>query len=457
MSEQQRNLADLWRDNPLINPRTNKRITAGGAVYKKLVREFGFDPLVNDDNPSQPQQVGETFREKFLNNPGVNPRTGKKIKIGGPVYKKLVAEFGDPVAAPVTTTTTVAPTPNLSENCIKWLANKTVNPITGRKIKVGGPVYKKLEAECSVENSDQQVPVPIPPPTIDSDCEEWLQNKTVNPATGRKIKPGGAIYKRLEQQCAEDLFLIPPAENISVQDDNLNRPISPVPQTENIDGRVFVRSQSPPPQVELTRLDLFEQLALEKGFTMTNVPLDGNCMWTAIGSYFNLSAIELRSHVLEYAQKCNNIDQTFINDLTVDGKWCGDEMLQIIANALHIKIVVLNEQTETLTEIISIPKPNDERVIFLGYLSDFHYVILTPENTSQKLFKIRPTFTCPAKPLLKANVAEVRPERRKVSVSSVDQEDIKSLIKQINDIKNFARISTFMETESPLLKAVGLI
>jgi hypothetical protein len=36
------------------------------------------------------------------------------------------------------------------EQCLKWLKNKSINPKTGRKIKVGGPTYKKLEQQCEI-------------------------------------------------------------------------------------------------------------------------------------------------------------------------------------------------------------------------------------------------------------------------------------------------------------------
>jgi hypothetical protein len=37
--------------------------------------------------------------------------------------------------------------------CNKWLANKTINPETSRKIKENGEVYKKLSKLCSVKSS----------------------------------------------------------------------------------------------------------------------------------------------------------------------------------------------------------------------------------------------------------------------------------------------------------------
>ena len=36
--------------------------------------------------------------------------------------------------------------------CDKWLANKTINPETSRKIKENGDVYKKLEKKCSLKH-----------------------------------------------------------------------------------------------------------------------------------------------------------------------------------------------------------------------------------------------------------------------------------------------------------------
>ena len=33
-------------------------------------------------------------------------------------------------------------------------------------------------------------------------CEKWLNNKNINPATNRKIKTNGSIYKKLQKDCS---------------------------------------------------------------------------------------------------------------------------------------------------------------------------------------------------------------------------------------------------------------
>lgn len=34
------------------------------------------------------------------------------------------------------------------EHCLIWQANPGINPITGRKLKAGSPLYNKLDAQC---------------------------------------------------------------------------------------------------------------------------------------------------------------------------------------------------------------------------------------------------------------------------------------------------------------------
>jgi hypothetical protein len=44
---------------------------------------------------------------------------------------------------------------NQKNICDKWLINKNINPETMRKIKENGPVYKKLEKKCSLNQKNQ--------------------------------------------------------------------------------------------------------------------------------------------------------------------------------------------------------------------------------------------------------------------------------------------------------------
>lgn len=69
--------------------------------------------------------------------------------------------------------------------CLQWLSNSSINPYTGRTIKINGPTFKRLQLECSDSR----------------DCEKWMKNSLINPVTGRVIKKDGPTFKILQRKC----------------------------------------------------------------------------------------------------------------------------------------------------------------------------------------------------------------------------------------------------------------
>jgi|SRR5579864_313227 hypothetical protein len=69
----------------------------------------------------------QTPCEMWLQNPIVNPYTGRRIKPYGPTYNKLSDTCGP---------------------CDRWFDAPRVNPYTGRTIKRTGPTYSKLKRTC---------------------------------------------------------------------------------------------------------------------------------------------------------------------------------------------------------------------------------------------------------------------------------------------------------------------
>ena len=80
--------------------------------------------------------------------------------------------------------------------CDLWLKNKTINPATSRKIKENGPIFKELEKKCLPKQQKKETKL-----TEKDLCDIWLKNKTINPTTLRKIKENGPIFKELEKKC----------------------------------------------------------------------------------------------------------------------------------------------------------------------------------------------------------------------------------------------------------------
>jgi hypothetical protein len=94
------------------------------------------------------------------------------------------------------------------ELCDKWFINKNINPLTLRKIKETGAIYKELSKKCSFnplnpikskKKTKKEKEVKLTDSQI---CNKWLANKNINPITSRKIKETGAIYKELSKKCS---------------------------------------------------------------------------------------------------------------------------------------------------------------------------------------------------------------------------------------------------------------
>ena len=113
-----------WRNNPQVNPFTNRSIKKNGAVYRKLQQKCGFPH-------SEENIVKSVGCEQWKDHPEVNPWTNRSIKKGGPVYTKLEAKCGFP-----------------NSDCNKWLRDPSTNPKTSRQIREGSLIYKKLVRKC---------------------------------------------------------------------------------------------------------------------------------------------------------------------------------------------------------------------------------------------------------------------------------------------------------------------
>jgi hypothetical protein len=142
--------------------------------------------------------------EEWRDNPSVNPSTNRYIKKNGPVYHTLEQKCGQPHSHRK---------PNL--DCLEWHGKPTVNPKTFHHIKVGGPVYKKLEKKCGSpsrkspsrrrrspsRSPSRRSPVRQRSANVSLNCLEWVGDPLTNPKTNRKIKKGGPVYKKFEKRC----------------------------------------------------------------------------------------------------------------------------------------------------------------------------------------------------------------------------------------------------------------
>lgn len=100
------------------------------------------------------------------------------------------------------------PQRHFSPKCIEWRNDPWINPETGRNIKIDGPMYQKLRAECGEPTLGKvhgRLKSPGRPksPKLQGKCTEWLKDPGINPETQRKIKIDGPTYHRLRNECGD--------------------------------------------------------------------------------------------------------------------------------------------------------------------------------------------------------------------------------------------------------------
>jgi hypothetical protein len=81
-------LCKKWLEDPLINPKTGRPIVKNGNIYnqwKKMSEECGFNTKY-----IKPKKLNQSSYTNLLKNPTINPLTGRKINPDGVTYKKLL-------------------------------------------------------------------------------------------------------------------------------------------------------------------------------------------------------------------------------------------------------------------------------------------------------------------------------------------------------------------------------
>lgn len=108
------------------------------------------------------------------------------------------------------------------DSCKAWVNNPNINPLTNKKISIGGPTYFNIKNECIKLLGEDPFPEIQPKNnsnefkrvhrarkkiveerTLRDDdlCDFWISNPLINPLTGKNVKPESNIFKYLEKKC----------------------------------------------------------------------------------------------------------------------------------------------------------------------------------------------------------------------------------------------------------------
>jgi hypothetical protein len=132
-------ICDQLLDNPTRNPKTKRKIKKNGPTYKKLMKEcdkaIEIEKKRRDQNkprkPKNPKKRVIIKAKRRLPKPLPSLPPGL-IKIQ-PGLRKPIMRIQKTEQDPI---------------CDIWLRFKEKNPKTGRKIKINGPTYKKFVKQC---------------------------------------------------------------------------------------------------------------------------------------------------------------------------------------------------------------------------------------------------------------------------------------------------------------------
>ena len=182
---------EKWRAKPYINPLTNRTILVEGTVYKKLEKE-----CKQYTKTSQSKASIKNASIKSIKNVPIQLIKNASIKMVS--VNKSVHNASTKPIKPIKSTKSKNES---KKHCDAWRNDKTINPLTNRKISVHGTVYKKLEKECDASKSNK-MPKKQDKKTLNiQHCDEWKRDKTRNPITKRKLSPKNGVYSQLEKIC----------------------------------------------------------------------------------------------------------------------------------------------------------------------------------------------------------------------------------------------------------------
>ena len=200
MNNLNKKLCDEWNLNKSVNPITKRTIKVDGPVYNKIKKNCGKN---TSDNKTKKKEK-ETKKSKgstkdicglWLNNPSINPETGKSIKKNGPVYKKLL-KLCDEKKIKSKTSSSSTVSSKTRKICDEWKNNPTINPETGYKIKIDGPKYNYFKSLCLL-NIDKKV----------KSASQSLSVSTPSFHTAKKISSPSKYHSR-EKSLNDDFYSV---------------------------------------------------------------------------------------------------------------------------------------------------------------------------------------------------------------------------------------------------------
>lgn len=175
-----------WEKNKDVNPFTGGNITKN--MYKTLEIVCIKSPIAYK-SPSR--NISVTKCKDFLKNKNINPMTGRTIKDNGALQKKLMKQCEQIKQLKITDYYTPKKSTQKSLKSVRKSVRKSgLKSVRSRPITRKSPRKKNPSISLSADK-------------LRRICEEWFNNRGIDPISRKKIRPNFKIYKNLLTKCSE--------------------------------------------------------------------------------------------------------------------------------------------------------------------------------------------------------------------------------------------------------------
>jgi hypothetical protein len=170
MSDAEPKTKDKNDKDYIINPISKKKIKINGPIYKKLVASGDIKAVPSDTQQPEPKIKTKRDSSQYV----INPLTKKKVKINGPKYKELI-EAGHTFELPENYNEIIEKIEKEKVTAGHDLEKEIFNKVTNRWCKIGSPSYKKMIEQ--MKNPDK-----------------ITERKTIKGPSGRNVIIGGKTW-----------------------------------------------------------------------------------------------------------------------------------------------------------------------------------------------------------------------------------------------------------------------
>lgn len=455
-----------FKNNPDINPVTNRRINLKSKKYNEIKEECEEKDIFYPK--TQSRALHKTVEEeedilipaRFLkkeksraSKQALSPsRSGSNI-LSQSSKKSPTSNFRSPTLEREDKISVSSPSRRRSQTPERKVETPTSKSKTRQRSKTP---ERKVESSRKKPQTPQKVPLkrqksqtPPHPRQRSKTPERKVESPRRRPKSPSPIRvPIKSKSKtRRESPSSHPRDLISSNKNQDIRK-------SEIPEAQlnmiSINGKTFIEST-----IHKNRLEELSEKVDKLGYILIDVPNNnGACMLGSIGSFFGMSEADLKEYLMEYIKKCEHLKSDFIrfnrsylNDLEKGESLCNESVV-LISMALDCTIRIFNDETEQFIEVGT----NKTRIVTLGYLHyPVHYVYLIKKNQKQPIYTIPTNVTC--------NVSRnVDPKTTVPVITNVNSsEEINDIVNRLDNIRNKARVDTLMESEKAMLKTIGLI